>query len=110
MQSNQNMNDSRLSIIDTSIWESLFKKFEGGESISSLDSYIQEMSLQYNIDKKNIIKDYLKYIIRNKLQKITSEYLKFIENIMHFQECKNAHYINYTLSRLSSFTSNSISE
>ena len=105
MQSNQNMNDNNLTIIDTTIWETLFTKFETRESISSLDLYIQEISTTYNIDKKNIIKDYLKYIIRNKLQLITSDYLQFIENIMHYQECKNVHYVNYTLSRLSSFIS-----
>ena len=59
--------------------------------------------MKYNIDKKNIIKDYLNYIIRNKPQLITKELLLFIENLMHSQDCKNTYYINYSLIRLSSF-------
>jgi arginyl-tRNA synthetase len=30
------------------------------------------------------------------------EYLNFIENIMHFEDCKNSYYVNYSISRLSS--------
>jgi len=54
------------------------------------------------MDKKNIIKDFLNYIIRNKTHLISSAFLKFIENIMHYNDFKNSHYINYALSRLKS--------
>jgi hypothetical protein len=68
------------------------------------------MSIKYNIDKKNIIKDFLNYIIRNKTGEHEApeictkmpEYLNFIENIMHFEDCKNSYYVNYSISRLSS--------
>jgi hypothetical protein len=65
------------------------------------------MSIKYNIDKKNIIKDFLNYIIRNKsaepefIEKMP-EYLNFVENIIHFEECKNSYYVNYSISQLSS--------
>ena len=62
------------------------------------------MSTKYNIDKKNIIKDFLNYIIRNKNLKNMPEYLNFIENIMHFEDCKNSYFVNYSISRLSSLT------
>jgi len=105
MQSNQNMSETTLTIIDATIWELLFKKFEMNESIHSLDVYIQEISKCYNIDKKNIIKDFLNYIIRNKTYVITGDLLQFIETILHHPDCKNVYYIHYTLSRLSSFIS-----
>ena len=70
-----------------------------------MEQYIQEISKNYNIDKKNIIKDYLNYIIRNKSEIITQEFLEFIENIMHYQDCKNAYYVNYSVSRISTFLS-----
>ena len=60
------------------------------------------MSIKYNIDKKNIIKDFLNFIIRTKKTIITPKYLNFIENIMHFEDCKNSYYVNYSLIRLSS--------
>jgi replication factor C subunit 3/5 len=103
MQSNQNVVDSHFNIIDTTVWETLHGHFIKRAQLAALDSYIQDISINYNIDKKNIIKDYLNYIIRNKPHLITCEFLNFIENIMHNQEFKNSNYIHYALSRLKSF-------
>ena len=103
MQSNQNIVDSDFYIIHDSIWEILYNKLVTNISLPELNSFIQDIAMKYNIDKKNIIKDYLNYIIRNKPQLITKELLLFIENLMHSQDCKNTYYINYSLIRLSSF-------
>uniref|UniRef100_A0A6C0JYS6 AAA+ ATPase domain-containing protein n=1 Tax=viral metagenome TaxID=1070528 RepID=A0A6C0JYS6_9ZZZZ len=105
MQSNQNIIDSNFNIIDVTVWETIYNKFIKKASIAELDAYIQEISINYNIDKKNIIKDFLNYIIRNKPHVISRDCLKFVENIMHYQDCKNSYYINYSLARLSSFVS-----
>jgi len=104
IQSNQNqIIETEFNIIDNEIWQNLYHKFERREKLDKLMIFIQELSMNYNIDKKNIIKYYLNYIIRNKPNIVTSEFLIFVENIMHYQDCKNVHYINYSLSRLSSF-------
>jgi replication factor C subunit 3/5 len=103
MQSNQNVLDSHFNIIDTVVWETLHNKFIKQEQLTVVDSYIQDISINYNIDKKNIIKDYLNYIIRNKPHLITCDFLNFIENIMHNQDFKNTNFIFYALSRLKSF-------
>jgi replication factor C subunit 3/5 len=103
MQSNQNVLDSHFNIIDTVVWETLHNHFIKREQLAVVDSYIQNISINYNIDKKNIIKDYLNYIIRNKPHLLTSEFLNFIENVMHNQDFKNANFIHYALSRLKSF-------
>lgn len=101
MQTNQNVKD--INIIDKTVWENLYKKLP---SINESEKYINEISIKYNIDKKNIIKDFLNYIIRN--YKITEKCLTFIENIMHFQDCKNNYYITYSLLRLKSFIENEL--
>jgi replication factor C subunit 3/5 len=103
MQSNQNVVDTHFNIIDTVVWETLHNHFIKREELSVVDSYIQNISINYNIDKKNIIKDYLNYIIRNKPHLLTSDFLNFIENVMHNQDFKNANFIHYALSRLKSF-------
>jgi replication factor C subunit 3/5 len=105
MQSNQNIIDSNINIIDNSVWELLYKSLINNDNISIQDNHIQKISIEYNIDKKNIIKDFLNYIIRNKPDIIRRDFLEFIENIMHNQEFKNSHYINYALSRLKLFVS-----
>lgn len=104
MQSNQNIVNTDYHIIDNSVWDTLYTKLANNTSVDILVKYIQEISINYNIDKKNIIKDYLNYIIRHKTQMINPKFLNFIENITHFPECKNQYYIHYSLLQLLSFT------
>ena len=103
MQSNQNITDSDFNIIDDSIWKALFEMIKSKQTMKELTNFINKTSVKYNIDKKNIMKDFLNYIIRNKGGEIVSlEFLNFVENIMHFEDCKNSDYVNYSLTRLSS--------
>lgn len=100
IQSNQNILDEDFHIIDNEILETLFLLFKKGDKTEIIIKKIQEISNDYNIDKKNIIKYFLNYIIRNKQTYLEVEFLDFVENIMHFQDCNNQHYINYAVSRL----------
>ena len=102
MQSNQNIRDDEFNIIDETVWNNLFNKIHCSEPLENLILFVNQTSIKYNIDKKNIIKDFLNYIIRNKEFMVTSKYLNFIENIIHFEDCKNSYYVNYSLIRLSS--------
>jgi replication factor C subunit 3/5 len=110
MQSNQDIikfdsnDESSISIIDNDIWENIIEKIKKREKIENICAYVHLISIKYNIDKKNIIKDFLNYIIRNKPQSITPEFLNFVENLMHSQNLNNKNHIFYSLSRLSSFT------
>jgi len=103
MQSNQNIKEEDIKIIDDSVWQNLYNKILNKDNLKSLESFINDISCKYNIDKKNIIKDFLNYIIRNYDYIITPKYLNFIENIMHFEDCKNNYFVNYSLLRLSTF-------
>jgi replication factor C subunit 3/5 len=104
MQSNQNIKDDDFMIIDESVWRILYKKIKNKENIENLIKMINEISAQYNIDQKNIIKDFLNYIIRNDDSMISDKFLKCMENIIHFEDCKNSYYVNYSLARLLSLT------
>jgi len=101
MQSNQNLKDNDVCIIDNSVWDNLFDKIKNGDDLSSLKMMVDDISIRYNIDKKNIIKDFLNYIIRNKENLNIPEYFNFVENIIHFEDCKNSYYVNYSLIKLS---------
>lgn len=101
IQSNQNIKDEDMCIIDDSIWDDLFNKIKTEDDITSLKTFTNVISRRFNIDKKNIIKDFLNYIIRNKETLNIPEYFNFVENIIHFEDCKNSHYVTYSLTKLS---------
>jgi DNA polymerase III delta prime subunit len=90
-------------IIDNDIWDNISNRLKNKETIEKISKYIFDISLKYNIDKKNLIKDYLNYIIRNNKIIITRNFLNFTENIMHSQDCNNQTYIYYSLSKLLTF-------
>ena len=107
MQSNQNAAISEINIIDADVWQNLYNMIKSDVKLPKLVAHINEMSIKYNIDKKNIIKDFLNYIIRSKGPELISpEFLSFVENILHFEDCKNNYYVNYSLLRISSFLQN----
>lgn len=106
MQSNQNVLDSNFNIIDDTIWKTLCEKITQGKNVNDSIEYVQMISVNYNVDKKNIIKDFLNYIIRKKQLLLSSSFLNFVENIMHFQDCKNAHHVNYSLAKMMPFLLN----
>jgi replication factor C subunit 3/5 len=107
MQSNQHIinpnNNISFNVLDNEVFENLTEKIKNKEKLENICNYVYETSIKYNIDKKNIIKNFLNYIIRNYPKKINSNFLNFIENIMHSNNINNNIYINYSLSRLSSF-------
>ena len=107
MQSNQDIvnQDNEFNIIDNDVWENLISKLSKREKIDSIKDYVHLISINYNIDKKNIIKDFLNYIIRNHPKYVNNSFLNYIENLMHSQIQNNNIHIYYALSRLTSFIS-----
>jgi replication factor C subunit 3/5 len=109
MQSNQDIinydskHEASICIIDNDIWENIIEMITKREKLETICDYVHSISIKYNIDKKNIIKDFLNYIIRNKPKSINSEFLQFVENLMHSQNINNKNHIYYSLSRVSSF-------
>jgi DNA polymerase III delta prime subunit len=105
IQSNQNIKTESLIIINDSTWEELLNKILNKCNQESIINYINSISIDYNIDKKNIIKDFLNYIIKNCPKYINSSFLDFTENLMH-SENQNIHVnVNYLISKLSSLLS-----
>jgi replication factor C subunit 3/5 len=102
MQSNQNLDNECLKIIDNKIWQELLEKILNKIKLETINDYIDFISLNYNIDKKNIIKDFLNYIIKTYPNSINSKFLDFVENLIHSQNQNNNININYLISKLSS--------
>ncbi len=57
---------------------------------------IENISKTYNIDVKNIIKNYLNYIIINKSSYINKKFIDFIEQITHLTDINVNYFKTYT--------------
>jgi DNA polymerase III delta prime subunit len=101
IQSNQDLENESIKIIDNEIWEQLYAKILHREKMDDISNFIQYISVTFNIDKKNIIKDFLNYIIKTYTKNVNSKFLDFVENLIHSQTQNNVH-INYLISKLSS--------
>jgi replication factor C subunit 3/5 len=103
MQSNQS-SLNELNIIDNRSWIELSSILTNSH-VEDAVKYINKLSISCNVDKKNIIKDYIYYLTHN--TNITSEFLTFVEGIMHFHDCNESYYLHYSLLRIASFIKNS---
>jgi hypothetical protein len=103
MQSNQNINSIKNKIINREIWEELFELYKTRQHVDDIKEFIEMISLEYNYDKKHIIKDFIFYIIRNKTECVSSQFLSFVEQIIHNMDCKLVYHFNYTILGLYDF-------
>jgi DNA polymerase III delta prime subunit len=104
IQSNQNLENESLNIIDNYIWEELLKKINNKEKIDIISNYVHVISINFNIDKKNIIKDFLNYIIKTYPKYVNNKFLDFVENLMHSQNQNINSHVNYLIARLASLS------
>lgn len=101
IQLNQNISEWESNIITDIIWENIHSSLLDTEFIvGNIIEYIHSISIQYNIDKKTIIKNYFNYIIRNKTKFLTKEFLDLVEDIMHSNDSNIGHILNYFAHKL----------
>jgi DNA polymerase III delta prime subunit len=91
MQTNQCEQNDRMKILNDTIYENIYSKIKEKHTKEEIINMILCIEIDYNIDKKNIIKNILNYIIRNK--PYDYKLLDFIENIIHYED--NKYLINY---------------
>lgn len=93
MQSNEhNLKLNKSIIITNNVWNVLTFKIKSNTEDSV--KYIYEIIKTYNIDVKNIIKEYVNFIINNRIL-LSNDYLKFAEFIIHLNETNINDFINY---------------
>jgi DNA polymerase III delta prime subunit len=71
-------------ILTDANYEKLFQLLqEPKKSAQIFLDYVYEISIQFNIDKRNILKNYYNYILRNKPEVINSRFLDNAECVIH---------------------------
>ena len=86
MQTNQDIVGSNYNIITKDIWETIYSQLSDDNESCNIIQYILDLSVRYNIDIKNIITNFLNYVIRNYSAITTTDFLDFVENIIHVED------------------------
>lgn len=63
---------------------------------------VNNISATFNLDKKTIIKKFLNYIVINHQECVTTDFLTFVENIIH-SNVKTDYIINYFIKNIHSY-------
>ena len=94
-----------ISVLDDKVWDSLTECLYVSKTTAQKKLY--EIQYKYHIDVRNIIKDYLNYIIgyldrdtSSVSMIIDSDFLKFSEFIMHLSEPNAEYLVDYFLENI----------
>jgi DNA polymerase III delta prime subunit len=99
MQTNQGL--TSYCILNDDIWLSIIDMIKNKDKQEDIFVYIHNISMKYNIDKKNIVKLLLNYVIKNKEEYVTCRFLSSVENVLHTDTINNELLVNYVLNMLS---------
>lgn len=91
MQSNQSASESTCKIIHPGIWNALLDL----KTASELSRSLNRISIEYSIEKKSMILQFLNYMFRTRQHDITSELLTQVEHAIHNQDYKSNHVVEY---------------
>lgn len=81
-------------LINNEIWEDLQYNLKNSKPLI-IEKKINEISIKYNKNIKDIIKEYFYFVIKYKKEYITSELLTFMEFIIHLKEPDLSYLKNY---------------
>jgi replication factor C subunit 3/5 len=102
MQSNQNILH-KCKVITHDVWKNILLMLKNKNKSAIIVDKLNEISVTYNIERKNIIKNFLNYIVQYYPEVVNSKFLEFAEYITHIQECKTDHLFQYFILRMITF-------
>jgi hypothetical protein len=106
IQLNQNITKWDSNIITNDVWENIIKLLIEEKCVKLILDYINKISIQYNMDKKNILKGFLNYIIRNKSEIVNNNFLDITEVIMHSNDSNIDRTLKYFISSMKTIYTN----
>ena len=99
LQSNQHKNFITDKIITNDFWEELINYLKQNKSNETLIKFIEQKSIDFNINKKNFLKFFINYLLNNKEYSLHDKWISVFAKIIH--TCSNVDYIiNYFLLKL----------
>lgn len=106
IQLNQVVHETQIDIVNTKLWENIHSLFllhnspksqneNSTNNESQIIEYINNISIEYNIDKKNIIKQYFNHVIRNYGELLKPAFFEIIEYTIHNNEIPIEYMVKY---------------
>jgi DNA polymerase III delta prime subunit len=80
-----NIDSVNMKIITDKTWYQIHELLLENPNTNVID-YIHSVSVNYNMDKRTILNTYFMFIIRNKPDIITSDFLTIVENTIHISD------------------------
>jgi replication factor C subunit 3/5 len=105
MQTNQD-NIQQINVITNDVWSQMTDLFieadvivnDGGSTKTNVDKlmdYFRDVSETYCIEPRTIMKLYFYYIIRNRTEYVTPDFLNTVEHIIHLHNIRTEYIIQY---------------
>ena len=102
MQLNQESINLGNVALSNEIMENIYTKITKKEDYENIIHYIHDISIQYNHDKKTIIKKYFNYMIGVKPKDVNFEFLNICETVMHNNDIDIYNMLKYVILSLQS--------
>ena len=90
MQSNQHA-IQQFKILQNDAWVNIMSQSNAANMVNQF-KYI---SREYGIEPRNLAKQFLNHVIRTHPNRVTVSFLNNVEHVMHNQDCKSSHVLNY---------------
>jgi DNA polymerase III delta prime subunit len=105
LQLNYSTNTKSIKIMDNTVWENLYTKFKENKdhTENNIVLLFHQLSIEYNIDKRHAVTQFINYIIREKKKILSSSFLTFVEILIHNQNCCINIYIDYFVNNFTKF-------
>lgn len=103
IQLNQNLSQVEWEnkIVNRSILDEIHTKLsDKNQQVASIINYIHLNSIQINIDKSTIMNNYFDYVIRNKVELVSPQFLNIIGDILHCNDAKTDVALSYCCNQL----------
>jgi DNA polymerase III delta prime subunit len=97
-----NQNKIYLKIIEKKNWETMIVYFQE-KDIDKIKKYITKLNKDYNIDKKNIIKKFISFLIKDRLTMIPLDKFDIIEELFHNNDIPQDVYLHYFIHQFLEF-------
>ena len=105
MQTNQDRAHDTHFVINNAVWDDLYRDIKANSPVRDLVDTTSAMTILYNVNVKNIVVEFLNYIIRSHKGAINVEFLNFVESIIHINDMCVDKYIDYAFFMLRRFLS-----